>query len=986
MEFRILGPVEARDGNGPRPLGGPKPATLLALLASSAGEVVPLDRIVEALWGSRPPKNARATVHTYVSALRKAVTSDVIIRRGGGYVLDVPAEQVDVAEFHRRVAEGGQALRAGRRVAAAQALGSALALWRGGTPLGGAAGEWAEEERARLCDLRLAVLEDQLDACPDVPPVAELVALVAEHPLRERLRAQLMLAFAALGRQADALTCFQEGRRLLADELGIDPGPDLRRAHQRVLAGEPEREPEPAVITPAQLPPDIADFTGRAPELSVLCAHATRTAANAVPLVAISGQPGAGKSTLAVHAAHRLREHYPDGQLHASLRGAQEHPVDPADVLVRFLRALGVPDAAMPESPDERVQLYRTLLAERRVLVVLDDAIDERQVRPLLPGSARCAGVITSRVRLTALEGAEHVELQVLDETESLTLLERLVGGARAQSDPQCAKEIVRLCGHLPLAVRIAGARLAARPDWPLARLAERLRAQHRVLNELAIGDLEVRGSLALSYGYLEPLARKGLRRLGWFGGGEFECWQAGVLLELPAVDAEDVVDDLVRAQLLDPLGGGRFRMHDLTAVFAWERAEAEEPGTDLLAAASRVAERWLLLIEKASGGTPVRLLRPAPSGQVADEEIPDPLAWFEAQQSSLVHAVERVSQLGLVDVSARLAAALCSSSFAVDNRFSLWWRTHSAALAAAEKAGDRSGQGLLLAGLGWLRSEQDRLDEATDYYRQAVEAYESVGDDAQITLVRLMLSGVLKESGDLTGALELLDQVLPRVTDTRMLARASHIRGMTLTELGRLPDALAALEQARTSYQSLDDGHGVALVERSQSIAHRAAGALDVAEALAVRAVGALTDVGDRLMAAYAAQSLAKAVLRQGRGDEVHEVLQQALTTCHEMQDGFGQALVLRTLGELELARDNASEACRYLELSLRWWDALSLPLWRARSLGTLSAAQGALGQADDSDAAWAEAHSVFARLGSREAAEQRPLAVSQNSLRARP
>lgn len=960
----MLGPVEVRSTTGSLPLGGSKPATLLAVLALAVGEVVSLDEIVEAVWGSRPPRNSRATVHTNVSALRKALATDVIVRRGGGYALDVPPEQVDAHEFVRRAAQGRRALGAGRPAEAAAEFGAALALWRG-TALGGATGDWADGERARLADLRLAVQEDRLEAALtaglDLPPVAELTALVAEHPVRERLRAQVMLVLSGLGRQAEALACYQEGRRILADELGVDPGPEMREAHQRVLSGQTAVE-RPAVAMPAQLPPDIADFTGREDELARLCRSLADARGNAMPVVAISGQAGSGKSTLAVHAAHRLRERYPDGQLYASLRGAQEKRVDPAEVVVRFLRALGVSEASLPRGEDEQVLLYRTLIAGRRVLVVLDDAADERQVRPLLPGSPSCACVLTSRARPSALEGVVHVELGTLGEKESLALLERIVGAERVAAEPGQVGEILRLCGHLPLAVRIAGARLVSRTDWPLARLVTRLREQRRLLDELSIGDLEVRGSLALSYTGLPVSARAGVRRLGWFGVQDFEPWLVAALLHVAVTDAEDVVDELVRAQLLDVAGGGRYRLHDLTRTFGWERAEAEDTGQELVDAVERVARGWLPVLGNTSA-------------------LPDPQAWFDAAQATVVHTVERTCELGLADVAVRLAVTVCASKYAADNRFTLWWRTHSVALEAARTAGDIAGQAELLAGLGWLRREQDRLDEAVDYYTQAMAKYDELGDADAITAIQVVLSEVLRESGALADALDLLSRALPNVADVRLMARAHHGRGKTLTELGRLPEAVGALERAREEYRQLDDPREVAMVERSMSIAHRAADAFGVAERLAARALRTLREIGDRHMTAYAVQAWAKVRIRQGRPDEVHDSLQEALATCRGLQDGFGQALMLRTLGELELARHRPEDACHLLDLSLQWWDALSLPLWRARSLRDLARAYRMLDRAAESGRAEDEARTLFVRHGSREATEVNPpLSGSQN------
>ncbi|WP_326957012.1 AfsR/SARP family transcriptional regulator [Amycolatopsis sp. NBC_01286] len=1005
MRFRLLGVVEVdRDGTAVT-LGGPKPRTLLAALLLAEGQVLSVDRLISIIWDENPPESASALLHTYVSTLRRAFGKQngepgpgAILTQQPGYRIELSGCEVDTLAFARLSAEADALAAAGDHEAAVSRYDQALGRWRG-PALGGLKSRFAAAESVRLEDQRLAAVERRtasvlaLGRGPAL--VGELTSLVTEHPLRERLRGQLMTALWAAGRQADALRCYQAGRDLLVEELGIEPGADLRAVHQLVLRGDPpppplpeppadrpEPAPEQPPNGPCLLPPDITDFTGRDTEAARLTEPRSR-------LVAIAGKPGSGKSSLAVHVGHRLRPRFPDGQLYVTLRGAQHSPVEPVEVLGRFLRALGVADADLPAGLDERVELYRALSAGRQLLVILDDAADERQVRPLLPSGDGCLCVLTSRVRLAALDSVDHIDLQVLDDEACLALLTRIVGRARIDAEPDAARALVHLCGNLPLAVRIVGARLAARPDWRPSRLLPRLREQRKFLNELTVGDLEVRGSLALSYNGLAARERAALRRLGWLGVPDFGTWLVSVLLEVPDDDAEDIVEGLVRAQLLDVVsdeGSGltRYRLHDLVRVFGWERAEAEEDRAELRLAVRHAAEEWYRLVEWASGGTPMRALRPAPTRTATAEEeartatLGDPLTWFDAEQAALVQIVERASELELADTAVRLATALCSSSFAVENHFHHWWRTHTAALEASRRAGDKSGQGLLLSGLGWLRSEQDRLDEAADYYAQALAAYAEVDDVHGKTVTRLMLSSVRREQGRLLDALGLLDAALPTLSalgDPWAEGRAHHGRGMVLTELGRLPESLAELDVALAGYRALPDQHGIALVLRSIGIAHRASGRLAEAERNCAEALEILHGIGDRLMVAYARQALAKVHIRQRSRpwDEVHAELKEAMGTCHDMQDGFGQALVLRTLGELELARDAPEAARRYLELALTWCDALSLPLWRARNLRDLAVALAALGRPAEADAAYAEALSLFDGHGAREAGEPR-------------
>ncbi|MGW3966672.1 BTAD domain-containing putative transcriptional regulator [Amycolatopsis sp. NPDC005003] len=995
VEFRLLGSMAVFVAGEQVPLGGPKPRALLAALLLNVGRVVSVDTLLTALWGENPPNSARSVVHTYVSALRRMLgeRDHALRRQAPGYVLDVAPESVDLVRFERAVSAGRRALAAGDARLASTTLAEALALWSG-PPLGGAEGEWAEAERTKLAEARLAAVEARLEADFRLGRggalAGELTALVAEHPLREPLRAKLVLALHQAGRQADALATFHEARRLLDDELGVEPGPQLQAAFQAVLA-EPAGETAPpvAALTPSLLPATISDFTGRREDIDHLL-NGLRPAGSAARICAVSGKPGSGKTTLAVHTAHRIREQFPDGQLYATLHGNHPAPADPDEVLARFLRALGVADAAIPAGRAERVDLYRSLLADRRVLVVLDDAAGEKQVRPLLPAGAGCAVLVTSRVRLAALEGATLLDLQELPEVETLELLARLVG-PRLAAEPGAALEIVRLCGHLPLAVRIAGARLAARPEWTVSRLAQRLGRKQRLLNELVLGDLEVRGSLAVSYDGLGEPERTALRRLGLTGVQEFAGWLAAPLLDVPVAEAEDVIERLVDAQLLDPAGTdvtglGRYRIHDLTMAYALELCEAEETADEIRAALDRVGTDALHLVRHASGRTP-----PPPGWGRLDQATfdglrTDPEAWFEAEEELLVGVVERTGELDLVATAAGLASALSSSTFAARNQFGQWRRTHTAALAAAQRAGDRAAEGLVLHGIGTLYFEQDRFDESLAYYHQALAAYGAVGDRLGQARTWLSLSFVLRERGSFAAAEQALTEAVPvlrREGTDEELAQAEHNLGMILTEAGDLVRAAESVAKALDHWRASGNRRGAALALRSIGIIHRAAGRLDEAADCCARAAEELRIVGSRLVVAYADQALAKVRIRQGRGEEVRASLEEALSTCNELQDGFGQALVLRTLGELDLAAAEPAAAKVHLQRSLEWWHALGLPVWQARTLRDLATAAALSGDERRALELRDKAQAVFARYGCREATEPLQLPAPPKGVR---
>lgn len=529
MEFRLLGPVEAWHEGRELALGGPKPRAVLAALLLEPGRVVSIDRLAGLAWNERPPDTARTLILTYISRLRRCLSvadaGEMIERTPPGYLIRLRDARLDRDVFDGLVGEGRRLLDAGRLVEAADAFGSALAVWRGAS-LGGVGGS-LRAEAARLDETRLEVIEKRitveslLGRYGELLP--ELTALVNEYTTRERLRGLLMTVLCGLGRQSDALAVYQEGRAILSRELGIDPAPDLQRLHAVMLRAGllTQRSPSKPVrvdaaiessawpgVAPAQLPRAVPDFIGREDVIADLVTRLAESG-HAPPVCVVSGKGGVGKSATAVHTAHLIAGFYPDGQLFADLRGCTDSPATPEDIMARFLRALGVDAAFLPESFQERVDVYRSILSRRRVLVVLDDARSESQVRPLLPGGPGCAVLITSRARFARVAGAHLTDLDVLDEHAAIELLTSLAGRARIDAEPDAAARIVRLCGCLPLAVRTAGARLAMRRHWPLGTLVGRLSDERRCLDELAVGDLEVRSSVGAPHHRRAPPRRR---------------------------------------------------------------------------------------------------------------------------------------------------------------------------------------------------------------------------------------------------------------------------------------------------------------------------------------------------------------------------------------------------------------------------------------------------------------------------------------------
>ncbi|MEY7976554.1 BTAD domain-containing putative transcriptional regulator, partial [Streptomyces pilosus] len=516
LRFGVLGPVRAWRDDEPVATGSPQQRALLAALLLREGRTATASELIDALWGEEPPSQALAAVRTYASRLRKVLDPGVLVSESGGYAVRGLGEgALDLAAAQELATEAEKARGGGDLCHAREVLDRALSLWDGET-LAGVPGPYAEAQRVRLEEWRLQLLESRLDMDLEqgchAEAVSELTALTAAHPLRERLRELLMLALYRSGRQAEALAVYADTRRLLADELGVDPRPGLQDLQQRILRADPAlaepsapvAEPAAAPVRPAQLPATVPDFTGRASfvrELSEVLAAASGPEAQVMAVSALAGIGGVGKTTLAVHVAHAARSAFPDGQLYVDLQGAGARSAEPETVLGSFLRALGTADSAIPDTLEERAALYRSVLDGRKVLVLLDNARDAAQVRPLLPGTAGCAALVTSRVRMVDLAGAHLVDLDVMSPDEALALFMRIVGEERVASEREAALDVVAACGFLPLAIRIAASRLASRRTWTVSVLAAKLADERRRLDELQAGDLAVKATFELGYG-----------------------------------------------------------------------------------------------------------------------------------------------------------------------------------------------------------------------------------------------------------------------------------------------------------------------------------------------------------------------------------------------------------------------------------------------------------------------------------------------------
>ncbi|MEV7802903.1 BTAD domain-containing putative transcriptional regulator [Microbispora sp. NPDC088329] len=623
MRFRVLGALEVRSGaHRLIRLGAAKQRTLLAVLLLNVNRPVTIDRLLEALWPQRPPRTAVVALRTYVSALRQVLgLADRDGQQGGeppllstvpgGYQLSVSPADLDLLVFQELADQGRQALSDGLPVLAGDRLRRALALWRGrpfeDVPLD----PGMEADLIRIEERRIAAqetwIESQLALGHHRDLLAELGAMVIEHPLRERLHAQWMLALYRSGRQAEALAAYRELRLRLVRELGVEPSPPLRRLHRQILTGHEDlagagaaapagaRLRDPGM--PHQLPRDIVSFTGRTAELTCLRALARPPGGPAAPVISvIDGMAGVGKTALAVHAAHRLADTFADGQLFVDLHGFTHgvSPVDPAEALDQMLCALGVPGEQIPPDLDARAALYRTRLAGKHLLVLLDNAAGEAQVRSLLPGTPTCMVLITSRRRLAGLEDVRPLSLDVLPQDDAVTLFTRSAGPERlAGQPPELPAEIVELCGRLPLAIRIAAARLRMRSGWTPAHLAERLRDHQHRLGELEVGRLSVTAAMDLSYRHLGRGRQDMYRLLGLHPGPDFERHAAAALAGTTPRHAGRLIDDLVDAHLLQEPVPGRYRFHDLLRVHATAALADEDTDADRDAALTRLFDHY---------------------------------------------------------------------------------------------------------------------------------------------------------------------------------------------------------------------------------------------------------------------------------------------------------------------------------------------------------------------------------------------------------
>jgi DNA-binding SARP family transcriptional activator len=848
VEFRLLGPVEVVQGTALVPLTVGRNEIVLAMLLLEAGRVVPVQRLIDALWAEEPPTTARSQVQICVSMLRKLLPRPdaVILTRPPGYLLRIPEGALDLSRFRQLCAAAEAAATHDVEESVAR-YREALALWRGDA-CASIVSQIVQQAAIRLNEERWAALENRLDLELRLgrhqQVVAELTEIVAAEPLRERLRALLMLALYRCGRQAEALEVYRTGRQILVEEIGADPGKELRTLEHAILTGDSvldapaesqadSAEPASAAIPlPRQLPAVVPDFVGRADLLQLGCKVMQQPdvipgEAGAVPVMLLTGRGGIGKTTLALGIAHAVRDSFPDGQLFAKLHESGGPVTNPAGILEQFLRALGVSASAIPEEPAERTAMFRSCLADRRVLIVLDDAASARQLEPLLPGEPSCGVIVTSRSRLSGPPGALHLEVGVLDRQAAAELLDRIVGPDRISAEPEAAEQLIRLCEGLPLALRIVASKLVARGHWRVSKMVERLTDEHRRLNELDLEGSSIRATLQFSYRNLPKESRSLLDRLGVLDQADFPCWVGAPLLDTAVPTAEDTLEELVAAGLaearLNDDGEARYRMHDMVRLFAREKLAETHPQADRLAALRRYLGCWLSLVRAAHcsfhGGDFHVVHGSAPHWPLPDTTVAgllaSPLDWFHTERGGLVGAIMLAARARLDEYCWDLAVTAVTF-FELGAYPDDWYQTHEAALAVTMDTGNERGTAALLHSLG-LRATGRDIEAARDFLRQSLEIWERLADPHGEALALVALANVSRLTGAFDAASDGYQRALDRFAEAADLAgQASALRG-----IGQVAMERGDHEQAGT------------LLDRSATMAKQAGAKRDAAQSM---------------------------------------------------------------------------------------------------------------------------------------------------------
>jgi DNA-binding SARP family transcriptional activator/tetratricopeptide (TPR) repeat protein len=879
LGWTLLGPVRLVAGGSAVDLGTAKQRGILAMLLLTPRQAVPVSRLIGGMWDDSPPRSANA-VAPYITRLRRVFDTvepgQSWLRYGdGGYLIDCDPGQVDL----HRVRRLGEELRVAPTGEAAARLLAELRRWQP-VALAGVPGSWAERVRDELAHERLSWYGRWAGAGRHDDVVGHLAPLAGENLTVEGLIAPLMVALAGSGRSAEALTWYARARSAIREELGSEPSPDLQSLHLRILREDPAvtstavSVPGYRPLVPKQLPADVPGFAGRAAHLDRL--HRLLDAPGQA-LAVVSGPPGVGKTALATHWAHRVRDRFPDGQLYVNLRGFDANrrsAAVPADAVRAFLEAFGVLPERIPAAEDARVAMYRSVMAGKRALLVLDNARDAGQVRPLLPGEPGCAVVVTSRARLTGLavtEGAHPVLLDVLKAGEARDLLARRVGDDRVKAEPGAVDEIATACGRLPLALAVTAARAAVRPEFSMVAIASELRDAHSRLDVLTGTDpaTNVRTVFSWSYGTLSPDAARVFRLLGLHPAAVAGTYAIASLAGLPVGRTRQLLVELGEASLLTEQAPGRFGCHDLLRDYARDLAGERDPASGRDAAIRRLVDHYLHTALAATAllgedRTEVRSRPPAAVADVTPEPIRDAAsaqAWFATEQPVLRLVVEHAAAARLDARTWWLAWAMVTYFERRSDRRD-WVATQEIALAAAERIGDLGLRAVSHYMLGFAHGQDGDDDRFREHLMVALPLYRELG---------------------------YLDW-----------AAQSHINlGVTARRMGRYREALDEAGKALALYRELGDQAGQARALNNAGFCHLTAGEYELALSHCGQAVAMHEAVGNRWGAAHAWDSVGTAHYRLGRYDEALTCYGHALEYFREQRDLQYQAIILTHIGD---------------------------------------------------------------------------------------
>jgi DNA-binding SARP family transcriptional activator/tetratricopeptide (TPR) repeat protein len=1004
VQFGLLGPLVLTDATGRSVrVAGPRLRVLLAALLLHANTPVSADMLAEAVWDGVPPPAAAQTLRSHIVRLRRVLGPEAgrVAARHPGYLIHVEPAELDVAQFEALCRDVDATLRVGEWARAVDTAARALKLWRG-TPLADVPSQSLRDRWVpHLEVLRVQALERRVEGelyeGRHELLVPELRELSARHPLHENFHVQLMLALYRCGRQAEALAAYQRARDVLAEELGVEPGPVLRELHQQMLVADPAlsvtgppAKVEPRRAVPRELPSAVPGFTGRSAELQTLAKLLDRPGERApgtVVLSAIGGTAGVGKTALAVHWAHRAAGRFPDGQLYVNLRGYDPgRPMPAADALAGFLRSLGVAGQDIPAEADERAARYRSLLAGKRMLVVLDNARSADQVRPLLPGTPACTVVVTSRDALAGLvarDGAVRLELDVLPLGDAVALLRTLIG-ARAHAEPGAVAKLADQCCRLPLALRVAAELAASRPDVSLAELASELGDLRARLDQLDAGgdpDTGVRAVFSWSYRHLDADAARTFRLLGLHPGLDVEPYATAALTGTTVPEARRALDVLERAHLLSPSASGRHGMHDLLRGYAREVTAVADEEDDRDAALTRLFDYYLHTAAAAMNTLfpATRHRRPhIPSPATPVPALADPAGaqdWLDAERATLVAVAGHAAVHRWPGHVARLADVLFHYLHFCGH-FVEAIAIFGHALGAARRTGDRAAEANALNQLGNVEAQQGHLRQGADRHRQALTLFREAGDRAGEARVLGNLGIHETQLGHYEQAISFQQEAASinrAIGDRFGEARAVSNLGLALQRQGRYQEAAGYYQQALDQFHYIGDRQGKAIALSSLGIVDLRLGDYQDAAAHLQQSLALFQEIGNKVGEPETLARLGDVYLGLGRYEQATGYFERALAMSRELGNPGREADALNGLGEILLQTGNADKARVHHATALQLASEVDASLELARAHSGLARACHVDGDSAQARYHWHEALTRYDAIGAPEAREIR-------------